>query len=133
LQTRKDPFTLIFDFDVPVILITLLLILISGSSSLLFQGFAMSPAFDESLISDLYLDNQGGIDWIQTPGNKTDQLMSDFADILAVNYFSNGETLNTTLWLESNAENGTIYDQPLKSIRYGMLIAIVTLPEKAGI
>jgi hypothetical protein len=93
----------------------------------------MSPAFDESLISDLYLDNQGGIDWIQTPGNKTDQLMSDFADILAVNYFSNGETLNTTLWLESNAENGTIYDQPLKSIRYGMLIAIVTLPEKAGI
>lgn len=132
MQAKKNSFTTILDFDVPVIMSVLLLILVFLSSSFFFDGFAISPAFDESLISDLNIGNQGGSDWIQTYGNETNQLMSDYANILAVNYFSNGQTLNTTLWLASNAENASIYDQPLKTIRYGMLIAIVTLPENSG-
>jgi hypothetical protein len=133
LQTKKDHFTIILGLDVPIIMsVLLLLILVFLSSSYFFPGFAISPAFDESLISDLNRGNQGGSDWIQTHGNETNQLMSDYANILAVNYFSNGQTLNTTLWLASNAENASIYDQPFKTIRYGMLIAIVTLPENSG-
>jgi len=37
--------------------------------------------------------------------------------------------LNTTFWLASNSENASVFGQPDKSIRYGMLIAIVALPE----
>jgi hypothetical protein len=43
-----------------------------------------------------------------------------------------GKTLDTTFWLTSNSENASIYNQPLKHIRYGMLIAIVSLPENSG-
>jgi hypothetical protein len=132
LQIKKDHFTILLGLDVPIFMSVLLLILVFLSSSYSFQGFAISPAFDESLISDLNRGNNGGSDWIQTHGNETNQLMSDYANILAVNYFSNGQTLNTTLWLASNAENASIYDQPFKTIRYGMLIAIVTLPENSG-
>ena len=132
MQGTNYQFTLVVDFNVPIIMAVLPLILIFLSFSFFFQGFPVSPSFDESLISDLYHGNQDGSDWIQTRGNETDQLTSDYANILAVNYFSNGQTLNTTLWLAYNAENASIYDQPLKTIRYGMLIAIVTLPENSG-
>jgi hypothetical protein len=57
----------------------------------------------------------------------------DPANILAVDYLSDGKTLDATFWLASNLENDSIYSQPLKRIRYGMLIAIVSLPPTSGI
>ena len=95
------------------------------------QAFAVSPSFDESLISDKEIINQKS-DFIQTYGNASTQLGSDYANILAVNYVSDGKNLNTTFWLASNSENGSVFSQPDKSIRYGMLIAIVALPENSG-
>jgi hypothetical protein len=56
----------------------------------------------------------------------------DPANILAVDYLSDGKTLDATFWLASNLENDSIYSQPLKRIRYGMLIAIVSLPPTSG-
>jgi hypothetical protein len=49
-----------------------------------------------------------------------------------VDYHSDGKTLDTRFWLASNSENASTYNQPLKHIRYGMLIAIVSLPENSG-
>jgi len=95
------------------------------------QAFAVSPSFDESLISDKEIINQKN-DFIQTYGNASTQLGSDYANILAVNYVSDGKNLNTTFWLASNSENASVFSQPDKSIRYGMLIAIVALPENSG-
>ena len=93
--------------------------------------FAVSPPFDESLISDKEIINQKS-DFIQTYGNASTHLGSDYANILAVNYVSDGKTLNTTFWLASNSGNASVFSQHDKSIRYGMLIAIVTLPENSG-
>ena len=58
--------------------------------------------------------------------------MSDPADLLAVDYFSDGKTLDITFWVKSNSENASVYDQPFKKIRYGVLIAIVSLPQNSG-
>lgn len=54
-------------------------------------------------------------------------LKSNFTDLLAVNYLSDGKTLNTTFWLASGFGNSSslstyTYDQPFKKISYGMLI-----------
>ena len=95
------------------------------------QAFAVSPSFDKSLISDKEIIYQKN-DFIQTYGNASTQLGSDYANILAVNYVSDGKNLNTTFWLASNSENGSVFSQPDKSMRYGMLIAIVALPENSG-
>ena len=115
----------------------LLLLLSLSSSSLLVSNsvfhkvFAASPAFDQVLITDEQTGNQKN-DWVQTYGNDSTHLRSDYANILAVDYDSDGKTLDTTFWLASNSENASIYSQPLKHIRYGMLIAIVSLPQNSG-
>ena len=71
-------------------------------------------------------------DWVQFYGNDSTHLRSDYTNILAVDYVSDGKILNVTLWLKSNLENSSTYSQPLKKIRYGMLIAIVSLPPTSG-
>jgi hypothetical protein len=96
------------------------------SNSIFRNAFAASPAFDEVLITD-----KRPI-WIQTHGNDSTHLKSDYANILAVDYVSDGKSLNATLWLKTNSENASTFSQPLKRIRYGMLIAIVSLPENSG-
>ena len=111
--------------------IIFLLLLLFIPNSLFLKAFSISPAFDEVLIPDKKISNQKN-DWVQTYGNDSTHLKSDYADILAVGYSSDGKTLDTTFWLASNSENASIYKQPLKDIRYGMLIAIVTLPENSG-
>jgi hypothetical protein len=111
--------------------IIFMLLLLLVSYSLFHKAFAASPAFDQVLITDEEISNQKN-DWVQTYGNDSSHLMSDYANILAVDYNSDGRTLNATFWLASNSENASIYDQPLKHIRYGMLIAIVSLPQNSG-
>ena len=53
-------------------------------------------------------------DWVQTYGNDSSHLKSDYANIVAVDYLSDGKTLDATLWLKSNLENSSTYSQPLK-------------------
>ena len=111
--------------------IIFMLLLLSIAYSLFHEVFAPSPAFDQVLIPDKEISNQSN-DWVQTYGNDSTHLRSDYTNILAVEYSSDGKTLDTTFWLASNSENASIYSQPLKNIRYGMLIAIVTLPQNSG-
>jgi hypothetical protein len=95
------------------------------------EAFAASPAFDQLLINDKKISNQKN-DWVQTYGNDSANLRSDHADLLAVDYLSDGKTLDITFWVKSNSENASVYNQPFKKIRYGVLIAIVSLPQNSG-
>ena len=113
-----------------IILTLLLLLLLLVSYSLFHKAFAASPAFDEVLISDK--ENRNLSEWVQTYGNDSSHLKSGYANILAVDYLSDGKTLDATYWLASDSENASTYNQPLKKIRYGMLIAIVSLPQNSG-
>lgn len=107
------------------------LLILSISCSLFHRAFAASPPFDQIFITDEETSNQTN-DWVQIYGNDSTHFRSDHVNILAVDYVSNGRTLDTTLWLASNLENSSMYSQPLNRIRYGMLIAIVSLPPTSG-
>ena len=117
--------------SVDIIFTLLLLLILSISYSLYHKAFAASPPFDQIFITDEETSNQTN-DWVQTYGNDSTHLRSDHVNLLAVDYVSDGKTLDTTLWLASNLENASTYSQPLKRIRYGMLIAIVSLPQTSG-
>ena len=107
------------------------ILLLFLSSSIFHNAFAESPAFDQNFIPDEQMSNQKN-DWVQTYGNDSTHLRSGYANILSVDYLSDGKTLNATLWLKSNSENALTYSQPFKKIRYGMLIAIASLPPTSG-
>jgi hypothetical protein len=126
LQSQKYLFLAFASIDIIFMLLLLLI-----PYSLFHKTFAESSAFDQVLIQDKEIGKQRN-DWVQTYGNDSSHLKSDYANILAVDYASDGKTLDTTFWLASNSENASIYSQPLKHIRYGMLIAIVTLPQNSG-
>lgn len=108
-----------------------ILLILSIYNSIFLKAFAASPAFDQVLIPDKPTGNQGK-DWVQTYGNDSIHLRSDYANILGVEYSSDGKTLEATLWLASSSKNSSTYNQPLKKIKYGMLIAIVSLPQNSG-
>ena len=129
LQSQKYLFLASASID--IVFMLLLLVLLSIPYSLFHKAFAASPAFDQVLIPDKETSSQGD-DWVQTYGNDSTHLRSDHANLLAVDYHSDGKTLNITFWLASNLENASIYSQPLKKIRYGVLIAIVTMPQNSG-
>jgi len=112
-----------------IIFILLFLLVLLISCSLFHNAFAASPSFDQIFITDAQV---GKNDWVQTYGNDSTHLRSDYTNILAVDYVSDGKILNVTLWLKSNLENASTYSQPFKKIRYGMLIAIVSLPTTSG-
>jgi hypothetical protein len=110
-------------------LLFLSILIISCSS--LNKTLGASPYFDENFISDEAINN-GKNDWVQTYGNDSTHLRSDYTDLLGVDYFSDGITLDSTLWLATTLENESNYSQPLKRIRYGLLIAIPSLPPTSG-
>ncbi len=80
---------------------------------------AQSPSFE---LQELINENRN---WVQTYGNNDTYLKSNHTDILAVNYISDGQTLNTTMWLSSgfnlSAFNSTD-NQISRKLSYGMLI-----------
>jgi hypothetical protein len=117
--------------SIVIIFIILFLIVVLFSCSLFLNAFAASPVFDQTFITDEQMSDQRN-DWVQTYGNDSSHLRSDYTNLLAVDYLSDGKTLDATLWLKSNSENPSTYSQPLKKIRYGMLIAIVSLPPTSG-
>ena len=129
LQSQKNLSLAFGSIDIIFVLLILLLLLISYS--LFHKAIAASPAFDQIFITDEQFGNQTN-DWVQTYGNDSTQLRSDYTNLLAIDYLSDGKTLDSTFWLASNSENASTYSQPLKRIRYGMLIAIVSLPPNSG-
>jgi len=88
--------------------------------------FALSPAFEPQAINDQRND------WIQTFGNESINLKSNYSDLLEIDYLSDGKTLKATLWLGSDSENASIYNQSLKRISYGMLIKIASYNINTG-
>ena len=129
LQSQK--FTSLALTSIDIIFILSFLLILLTCCSLFHKAFAASPAFDQIFIPDQETSNQRN-DWVQTFGNDSAHLRSDHANLLAVDYLSDGKTLDATFWLGSNLENDSTYNQPLKRIRYGMLIAIVSLPPTSG-
>jgi hypothetical protein len=129
LQSQKYLFLASALID--IVFMLLLLVSLSIPNSLFHKAFAASPAFDQVFIDDKEPGGQGN-DWVQTYGNDSTHLRSDDANLLAVHYNSDGKTLNITFWLASNLENASVYSQPLKKIRYGVLIAIVSMPQNSG-
>ena len=129
MQSQKYS-SLAFASFIIIFMLLLLLLLLLVSYSLFHKAFAASPAFDEVLISDK--ENRNLSEWVQTYGNDSSHLKSGYTNILAVDYLSDGKTLDATYWLASDSENASTYNQPLKKIRYGMLIAIVSLPQNSG-
>ena len=129
LQSQKYTSLALTSIDIIFILLFLMILLIS--CSLFHKASAESYAFDQNFITDGEINNQRN-DWVQTYGNDSTHLRSDYTDLLAVDYLSDGKTLDTTFWLASNLENASTYSQPFKRIRYGMLIAIVSLPPTSG-
>ncbi|WP_458746517.1 hypothetical protein [Candidatus Nitrosocosmicus sp. T] len=88
--------------------------------------FAISPAFEPQAINDQRND------WIQTSGNDSINLKSNYGDLLEIDYLSDGKTLKATLWLGSDSENASIYNQSSKRISYGMLIKIASYNINTG-
>ena len=82
------------------------------------EANALSPSFE---LQEITNENRH---WVQTYGNSDTHLKSNYTDILAVNYISDGKTLNATFWLASGFENSSApaYNQPFRKISYGMLI-----------
>ena len=102
------------------------MLLLFFSYSLFHKTFAASPAFELQEIRNLKSH------WVQTYGNDSTHLKSDYTNLLAVDYLSDGKTLDATFWLASNLQNASTYNQPLKKISYGMLIALVSMPVSSG-
>lgn len=84
------------------------------------KAIASSPSFE---LQQLINENHR---WVQTYGKSAAHLKSNYTDILAVDYVSNGKTLNATFWLTSGFDNFSafIYSQPFRKITYGMLINV---------
>ena len=130
----KKQFPIFFFFDIVftgVLLSSVFFLSFFIPLSLFSQAFAASPEFDQVLIYDKEISNQKN-DWVQTSDNDSANLRSDPVDLLAVDYHSDGKTLDITFWVKSNSENASLYNQPFKKIRYGVLIAIVSLPQNSG-
>jgi len=82
------------------------------------KALAISPSFE---LQELINENHN---WAQTYGNSESHLRSNYTDIKAVDYISDGKTLNATFWLASGLRNSSaaIFNQPDRRISYGMLI-----------
>ena len=95
-----------------IFLSTLIMIAITSSQNLHIasqQAFAESPTFGRQTILD------DSSDWLDVWRGENTHSGSDYIDIEAANYYSDGKTLNATLWLPSFKEIPTIG----KKVNYG--------------
>jgi hypothetical protein len=125
LQSKKYFFSAFSSFDI-IIMLLLSLLLLFVFSSTFHKTFAASPAFDLQALTEQRSD------WVQTYGNDSTHLKSNYADLLETDYLSDGKTLNATFWLASNLQNASAYNQSFKRISYGMLIDIASTTINAG-
>jgi hypothetical protein len=111
-----------------IVIILLSLLLLSSSSSL--SLLSMNPSYEEAVASSPVFELQELTNenrhWVQTYGNSDAHLKSNYTDIQAVNYISDGKNLNVTMWLASGFKNSStsipVYNDPFRKITYGMLI-----------
>ena len=84
------------------------------------KALGVSPSFE---LQELVNENHN---WVQTYGNTESHLRSNYTDIKAVDYISDGKTLNATFWLAAGLRNSSVaiqsFNQPDRKISYGMLI-----------
>jgi hypothetical protein len=99
------------------------------SSSPLLSLFPLIPSYEEgpaasSPAFELQEITNENHTWVQTYGNSDANLKSNYTDIQAVTYKSDGKILNVTMWLASGFKNTSspVYNQPFRKIAYGMLI-----------
>ena len=98
-------------YIVPVL--TLICLVFLYVSFLEEKAFALSPSFSRQEIKDRPLD------WRDIDRQKTTDEGNPFTDIRRVNYFSDGNFLNATLWLRGNIVNGS---EKGPQVSYGMFI-----------
>ena len=90
----------------------------------LFVSASSSPAFE---LQELVNENR---QWFQTYGNNDTNLKTNYTDILAVSYISDGKTLNSTFWVGADFNSTRDqYDHSLMRTSYGMLIDADSNPE----
>lgn len=103
-----------------IIGIIIILFLLLSLNSYYKQAFALSPSFG---LQELTNVNRH---WIQTYGNSDEYLKSNYTDMLSVNYISDGELLNATIWLASGFDSFSVppavFSQPFRKLTYGMLV-----------
>gem|GEM_PF-492239 len=89
------------------------------------KALGVSPSFE---LQELINENHY---WVQTYGNSESHLKSNYTDIMAVGYISDGKTLNATFWLASGLKNSSaaIFNQPDRKVSYGMLIDVDSNPK----
>jgi hypothetical protein len=118
LSYRPGPKKDVSNSLIIVISISSIFILLFLSS--FHKTMAISPSFD---LQELINKNHH---WAQIYGNSDAHLKSNYTDILAVNYISNGKSLNATFWLASGFKISSLstYNQPGRKIVYGMLIDV---------
>ncbi|HZI71392.1 MAG TPA: hypothetical protein VFD60_09540 [Nitrososphaeraceae archaeon] len=98
-----------------IILLPLSLLFLNSSDE---EAVASSPAFE---LQEITNENPH---WVQTYGTTDAHLKTNYTDIKAVNYRSDGKTLNTTIWLASGfTSSSPVYNNdPFRKITYGILI-----------
>jgi hypothetical protein len=106
----------------------IIIVIISSILILLFltsfhKATAMSPSFE---LQELINKNHH---WVQTYGNSDTYLKSNYTDILAVNYISNGKSLNATFWLASGFKNSSLstYNQPGRKMLMECLLMLIPI------
>jgi hypothetical protein len=103
-----------------IALVFLILLISFLSQDLPFNtAAAMSPSFE---LQELINENRN---WVQTYGNSDSHLKSSYTDILGVNYISDGNFLNTTIWLQSGFNSSALDsadNQSSRKLTYGILI-----------
>jgi hypothetical protein len=110
----------VFNNLIIISILSLLTIIILIILNPLHKAIASSPSFE---LQQLINENHR---WVQTYGKNDAHLKSNYTDILAVDYISNGKTLNATFWLTSGFDksSASVYNQPFRKITYGMLINV---------
>jgi hypothetical protein len=96
-----------------IIFVLTTICLVFNNVCFLEEVLALSPSFSRQEIKDRPLD------WRDIDKQETTDEGSPFTDIRRVNYYSDGEYLNATLWLRGNTVNGS-EDGP--QVSYGMFI-----------
>jgi hypothetical protein len=104
--------------SVVVIALSLLLLILNPFYIFYTEAVAFSPPFG---LQEITNENRH---WIQTYGSNDPHLRSNYTDMLAVNYISDGKDLNATIWSASGFGNSSThpYNQPYRKIIDGMLI-----------
>jgi hypothetical protein len=103
--------TLYYFYNI-LICITSILFFLFLSKFIILDVFSDSPYFTEQEITDNVTD------WIDMSTNNITSIGERYTDIISVDYFSNGKTLNATLWLLFPFKEVP----PMHEVDYGMFI-----------